>query len=87
MKKIRIEDIVFWIVILLLIALAIWLIIGSPTDTASIIAIAIFISSSELLLWKTIFKFDKKTALGFEKVKSRFDNIDYKLKEINKKLK
>jgi len=81
-RKIKIEDIVFWFIILLMVALAIWLISGSPTDTNAIIALTVFVAASELLLWKNLFSIDKKTAISFEKVKSRFDKIDYQLKEI-----
>ncbi len=93
--EIKIEDIVFWIIILLTIGLAIWLLFGSPTDTASIIAIAIFVTSSEALIWRHLFKedketairfekLDKKTAISFEKIKN---NMDVKFLEINNNLK
>ena len=67
--KIRIEDIGFWIIIALIITVAIWKLIGSPTDTASIISIALFVAGSEILIWKTLFKIDKKTTIGFMKIR------------------
>ena len=51
MKKIKIEDIVFWLLIIAVISIAIWKIFGSPTDTSSIIAIALFTVDSELIIW------------------------------------
>lgn len=92
--EIKLEDIALWIIILLMIALAIWLLFGSPTDTASIIAIAIFVAGSEILIWRTpskdnekvcikFEKFDKKTAVSFEKIKN---NMDIRFLETNNKL-
>lgn len=91
--EIKIEDIVFWIIMLLIIALAIWLLVGSPTDTASIIAIGIFVAGSEVLIWRTLFekdkdtclsieRLDKKTAISFEKVKAQLGEIQKDIKEI-----
>ncbi len=92
--EIKIEDIILWIIILLMISLAIWLIFGSPTDTASIIAISIFVASSEILIWRALFKnneevcikverLDKKTAVSFERIKN---NMNLKFSEINNNL-
>jgi len=92
--EIKIEDIILGIIILLIISLAIWLLFGSPTDTASVIALAIFIASSEILIWMTLFKdnektlvrfekLDKKTAISFEKIKN---NMDIKFLEVNNNL-
>lgn len=78
----KIEDILFWIIMMLIIGLAIWKIVGSPTDTATLIAVTLFIASSEILIWKAIFSADKKTAVGFEKIKSKLDIIDNKLNNI-----
>lgn len=108
MIKLKIEDIIFWILIIATIAVILWKLFGSPSDLATIIAIGTFLLSSEILIWKTIFKIDKdnnlkvsqidkKTSLGFMKVKHdiekmrfemnhRFNNIENKLNEISKKL-
>ena len=53
-----------------MIALALWMLSGSPTNTSAIIALAVFVAGSEIVIWKHLFSIDKKTALGFEKVKS-----------------
>ena len=93
--EIRFEDIVFWIAILSLIGLALWLFHGSPSEINAIMAIIVFTAVSEIAIWKFMFKkdksvaamlgkFDKKTAIALEKVKSRFDIIDYKLDNIEK---
>lgn len=77
MAKIKAEDVVFWIIILLIIAIAIWKVFGSPTDTATLITVTLFIAGSEILLWKAVFSLDKKTSCGFTKVK-------YELSEMRK---
>lgn len=81
--KIKLEDILLWIFIALLIGLALWKLFGSPTDTASIIAIALFIAGSEILIWRTLFKIDKKTSLGFMKLSNDIKN---KINKTNNKL-
>jgi len=80
--KLRLEYILFWILILAAIGVAVWLLVGSPTIEQGLLMIITFMAGSEIMIWKAIFKNDKRTAIGFEKVKSRFDNIDYQLNEI-----
>ena len=80
MKQIKIEDIVFWAIIIAIIALAIWLLFGSPTDTSAIIALAVFIAASEILLWKAIFSIDKRTSVGFMKLRNDLNNQHNELK-------
>jgi len=84
MSKIKIEDIVFWFFIIAIIAIAIWKLFGSPTDTASIITIALFVAGSELIIWKYIFNLEKKTAISFTKLRyeinKRFDNLENLIK-------
>lgn len=75
----KIEDIIFWIIIFLIIATALWLLSGSPLETDALISIALFVAASELLIWRKLFDIDKKTAVGFEKVKSELKNIKNKL--------
>ncbi len=74
-NKLSLENLAFWIIIILLIALAVWMISGSPTDTSAIIAIAVFVAASEILLWKSLFSIDKKTAIGFEKIRNDIDSL------------
>ncbi len=69
MARIKIEDIVFWILIFATIFVMLWKLFGSPSDMAAIITIGTFIISSGIMLWKNFFKLDKKTSLGFLKVK------------------
>ncbi|MDP3026690.1 MAG: hypothetical protein Q8N63_03205 [Nanoarchaeota archaeon] len=77
--KLKIEDIMFWILIALIVGMAIWKLIGSPTDTASLISLALFVAGSEVLIWKSIFKIDKNTSLGFMKVKHDLDLMENKI--------
>ena len=85
--KIRIEDIMFWILIALIIGVAIWKLIGSPTDTATLISVALFFVGSEILLWKTFFSVEKKTAISFIKIKGeiekQYSKVNINLNEIN----
>ena len=96
------EEIIGWIVIALMIATAIWMLLGSPTEIGAIIGIFGFTATSEILLWKRIFsiennfnsklsKIDKNTSLGFMKVKhdlSRMENkIINKLNNIENRIK
>ncbi len=99
---IKFEDILFWILILAIVAIIIWKLHGSPTDTGTIVGIGTFLISSEALIWKAIFnndkktslklfEMDKKTAISFIKIKNemnnRFDKIEDKLNIINNKIK
>lgn len=86
-KMVKIEDIVFWIIIMAIIAIAIWMLFGSPTLEAGLISIGLFVAGSEILLWKTLFKMDKKTPIGFIKVQNKFESIENKLNKIEKRLK
>lgn len=79
MAKIRTEYIVFWLIILVMLSIAIWKIFGSPTDTSTLIAVIIFVSMSEILLWKAIFNMDKNIAGGFTNIKNNINNINTKI--------
>lgn len=86
----RIENILFWFLILLIVGTALWLLHGSPPETDALISIALAVTASELLLWKTLFSMDnklsqkvfdidKKTALGFANIKNDISNMSTKL--------
>lgn len=90
---IKIEDIVFWIVILIAIGIIIWKLFSSPTDIATLISIASLLFISELTLWKAIFNTEKKAEIGFIKVKrdlsilkTDINHIKENLASINNKL-
>ena len=70
----KISDIVFWLIIAGIIGIALWLLSGSPTEIGAIIGIATFVGASEILLWKALFQVDKRTAVGFIKMKSDLEN-------------
>ena len=78
----KIEHILFWILILAVVGIALWMLFGSPTLEAGLISIGLFIVGSEILLWRTFFAFDKKTAVGFERVKLDFERVNDKLGNI-----
>jgi membrane protein implicated in regulation of membrane protease activity len=86
MAKIKIEDIVFWLIIIAMIVIAIWKMFGSPTDASTLVAIIIFTAMSEILLWKAIFSMDKRTAIGFNNIKNSIINIEKDINSINTKL-
>ena len=95
--EIKIDDIIFWVLILAIIGVALWLLVGSPTEMSAIISVAIFTAGSEIYLWRTLFEkeknscieinnLDKKTAVSFEKVRSDIrilkQDINHQFKEI-----
>lgn len=84
---IKIEDILFWILILAIVGIIIWMLVGSPTLENGLISIGLFVIGSEILLWRALFAIDKRTSIGFEKVKLSFEkvknNIDNLKNEIN----
>ena len=94
MIKVKIEDIVFWILIIAVIALIIWKLFGSPTDLAMQIAIGSILAGTIMLLWrlewKNHYELDKKAQVGFEKVKSEINlfknDMNHHLNNINKRL-
>ena len=100
MVRITFEDIIFWIIIISIIAIALWLLSGSPTEIGAIIAVSTFTAASELLIWKKIFsisnisnlklsKMDKNVIISFMKLKhemeKEFLKINTKLDKLIKK--
>jgi len=94
---VKIEDILFWVFIAIIIGTALWLLHGSPPEMNAIITIGLAAAGSELLIWKTLFKIDKNTAIGFLKAKQdlnlmenrinqTLNNINNKSDNIEKKL-
>ena len=80
---IKIEDIILGMLIMAIVAIALWLLSGSPPETDALIALALFVAASELLIWRNMFSIDKKTTVGFMNVKHNADKIRF---EINNKL-
>jgi len=80
MVKIKAEDIMIWILIAATIAVALWLLHGSPPESNALISITIFFSTMILLIWKKIFQIDKNTSCSFIKMKNhinkRFDKLE-----------
>lgn len=75
----KLEDILIWVVIVLIIATAIWLLMGSPPEANALISIALFVAASELLIWKKLFSIEKNTAVSFVKLKSDIQDIKNKI--------
>jgi len=89
--KLKIEDILFWVLIVVIIAMVLWMFRGSQPLENILITFIIFIISSELLIWKKIFAIDKNTAINFAKfdknVAVSFAKLREELKEIKNSLK
>jgi hypothetical protein len=94
MARVKPEDIAFWIIISMIIAIIIWKVFGSPTDTATLITLTAFIAALIIALWKGIYSIeskvniklhnlDKKTSLSFMKLKNNMNNH---FTNINKRL-
>ena len=62
----KITKIIFWLIV----AVALLLLSGSPPEIDALIVIALFVSASELLLWRKLFSTDKNIAVSFEKMGS-----------------
>ncbi|MBL7148097.1 MAG: hypothetical protein ISS82_04695 [Nanoarchaeota archaeon] len=84
--RLKAEDIAFLILVLAAVFVLLWLLVGSPTLESSVITVGLFIISSEFMLWKKYFDVDKKSAIGFVKVKSDFDEVKNRLGGIDNKL-
>jgi len=80
---VKVDDVVFWILLLSAAGVLLWLLKGSPTLESTIIMVGLFIISSEIMLWRKYFEVDKNTAVGFEKVKN---DLDKRFNEVNGKL-
>lgn len=81
-----IDSALFWVPLALMLLLALWLMLGSPTDTETIIVLVVFVAGSELALWRSHFEFDKKASVGFAKVNKDIEDIKDKLDSITKAL-
>ncbi len=86
LDKMKIEDIIFWLIIALIVGVAVWKMIGSPTDTSALIAVSLFVAGSEILIWKAMFNIDKKTSVGFIKIKNELENIKISSDNLNRKI-
>ena len=85
--QLKVEDILFFIIIALMIFVALCLLKGSPTLMTAIISVALFAASSDLLLWRKLFEVDKNAAVAFTKLKSDIGNINNKLEDIKNLIK
>jgi len=68
--KFKIEDGVLLALIIAIVGIALWLLSGSPPSNDALIAVALFVAASELMIWRNMFSLDKKTSLGFMKIKN-----------------
>lgn len=87
---IKIEDIIFWSLIIAIVSIALWLISGSPPEIDALITIALFVAASEMLIWRKIFSIEKNIAIGFMRVKhdmnKGFSDVNNRFNTINNKL-
>lgn len=88
--RLKAEDIVFFIGIILAIFVLLWLLYGSPSVENALISVGLFIITSEVLLWRKYFKIDKNVSIGFVKVKSDLNSLrkdmNVEFEKINDKL-
>lgn len=89
--QLKIEDIIFWILILAVATILLWLLKGSPSLESTLITIGLFIIGSEMLLWRKILTIDKNTALSFIKLKNdsnnNFNGLNNKIENIENLIK
>lgn len=78
---IKIEDIILWIIIALIVTTALWLLTGSPPEIDALISISLFVAASELLIWKKLFSIEKNTEISFMKLKSDINEVKNKLED------
>ena len=87
----KIEDIVFFILIAAIVGIALWLLSGSPPEIDALIGLALFFSASELMIWRNMFSLDKKTSLAFMRIKhdmeKGFLNVNNRFDKIKKIIK
>ena len=85
MAKVKIENIVFWILIIIIIAIIIWKLFGSPTDLATYLSIFSIMTALIISIWKGIYnleiklnnkitRLDRKTSMSFMRLKNDLDN-------------
>lgn len=86
-NKIKLEDIIFFIFLAIILGTSLWLLSGSPPEMSAIITIGAAVIGSEFLLWKKTFsiennfnsklsKIDKKTSIGFMNVKHDMEKME-----------
>ncbi|MEK6879195.1 MAG: hypothetical protein AABY22_06275 [Nanoarchaeota archaeon] len=89
--EIKIEDIVFWLLIISVIAIVIWKLFGSPSDIAITISLALFIIGTEMVIWKYFLGLEKKTSISFIKIKydinEKFNEMSQNFKELKELVK
>ena len=71
---------------MIVVGIVVWLAFGSPDFETSLLAVAMFVAGSELLLWRFLFGVDKKGAVGFERVKFGFKQVGNKLESMDGKI-
>ena len=93
MAKVKIENIVFWILIIIIIAIIIWKLFGSPTDLATYLSIFSIMTALIISIWKGIYnleiklnnkitRLDRKTSMSFMRLKNDLDNINKLVKRL-----
>lgn len=73
--RIQFVDIVFWLLIAAIVGIALWLLHGSPPVDNALITVAMFVATSEMMLWRKLFSLDKKTAVSFTRMGNDISNI------------
>ncbi len=72
---VKIEDIIFWLLVLAVLGIVLWLLHGSPTVEDALLSITVLLLSSEFLLWKKYYLVDKNTAVSFMRFKKDLEQL------------
>lgn len=79
---IKIEDIVFFAILSAVLAIAFWLLHGSPALENALVSFVVLIIMAEFMIWKKYFEVDKKSAVTFTKLRSSVESINSRLKNL-----
>ena len=79
------EEIIFWLVAVLVIAVAAWTLFGSPGigDVAFMVSLAVL--GQTMILWREFYSFKGKAEADMGHIKNRLDSIEIKINKILEK--
>ncbi|MEK6872235.1 MAG: hypothetical protein AABX16_05000 [Nanoarchaeota archaeon] len=86
-RKIRIEDILFLMIILATTAIIIRKLFGCLSYFATLITLETFLITSKVIIWIYVFTIDKNTSMEFMKVKNSFLTVKHEMEKIRMEMK